>query len=145
MAYKKKTWEFRRAIEVMEYHTARYGAPGQKREKKKKPTKEDMEKVNQYTKERKARHRLRKYFYKNDYLSCCLLYTSFTIRFNSSYVLISIPSCQDSGKGTTAVLLAAWVSILYCQGGLSPTLVGGSLDLSSFIVVHNCNFCEHIF
>lgn len=70
MAYKKKTWEFRRAIEVMEYHTARYGAPGQKREKKKKPTKEDMEKVNQYTKERKARHRLRKYFYKNDYLSC---------------------------------------------------------------------------
>ena len=56
MAYKKKTWEFRRAIEVMEYHTARYGAPGQKREKKKKPTKEDMEKVNQYTKERKAKH-----------------------------------------------------------------------------------------
>ena len=70
MAYKKKTWEFRRAIEVMEYHTARYGAPGQKREKRKKPTKEDMEKVNQYTKERKARHRLRTYFYKNDYFSC---------------------------------------------------------------------------
>lgn len=70
MAYKKKTWEFRRAIEVMEYHTGRYGAPGQKREKKKKPTKEDMEKVNQYTKERKARHRLRTYFYKNDYFSC---------------------------------------------------------------------------
>lgn len=70
MAYKKKTWEFRRAIEVMEYHTGRYGAPGQKREKKKKATKEDMEKVNQYTKERKARHRLRTYFYKNDYFSC---------------------------------------------------------------------------
>lgn len=70
MAYKKKTWEFRRAIEVMEYHTGRYGAPGQKREKKKKPTKEDMEKVNRYTKERKARHRLRTYFYKNDYFSC---------------------------------------------------------------------------
>lgn len=64
MAYKKKTWEFRRATEVMEYHTARYGAPGQKRVKKEKPTREDMEKVNQYTKERKARHRLRKYFYK---------------------------------------------------------------------------------
>lgn len=70
MAYKKKTWKFRRAIEVMEYHTARYGAPGQKREKKRKPTKEDMEKVNQYTKERKARHKLRTYFYKNDYFSC---------------------------------------------------------------------------
>lgn len=70
MAYKKKTWEFRRATEVMEYHTARYGAPGQKRVKKEKPTREDMEKVNQYTKERKARHRLRKYFYKNDYFSC---------------------------------------------------------------------------
>lgn len=70
MAYKKKTWEFRRAIEIMEYHTGRYGAPGQKREKKKKATKEDMEKVNQYTKERKARHRLRTYFYKNDYFSC---------------------------------------------------------------------------
>lgn len=70
MAYKKKIWEFRRAIEVMEYHTGRYGAPGQKRAKKKKPTKEDMEKVNRYTKERKARHRLRTYFYKNDYFSC---------------------------------------------------------------------------
>ena len=69
MAYKRKTWKFPHAIEVSDYHTARYGAPGQEREKRKKPTPEQMEKRNQYNKERKARHKLRKHYDVNDYFS----------------------------------------------------------------------------
>ena len=68
--YKKKIYEFANAIEVQEYHTAKYGAPGQERIKKKKPTPEQVEKINQEQKERKARHRLRKYFDTNDYFTC---------------------------------------------------------------------------
>ena len=68
--YGKKTYEFLNAIEVQEYHSARYGAPGQERMKKKKPTPEQVEKVNQANKERRARHRLRLYFDTGDYFSC---------------------------------------------------------------------------
>jgi len=68
--YGKKIWEFLNAIEVREYHDAKYGAPGQKRIKKRKPTPEEMAKVNQYNRERKARHKLREYFEVNDYFSC---------------------------------------------------------------------------
>lgn len=68
MGFLKKTWRFRNAIEVIEYHTARYGAPGQGRVKRKKPTPEEMEKVNQRNRERVARHRLREHFEVNDYL-----------------------------------------------------------------------------
>lgn len=70
MAYKrylKKIYEFENAIEVEEYGTGRYGAPGKKRRKKRKPTPEEMAKRNQWRKEKKARHQLRKYFRKNDY------------------------------------------------------------------------------
>lgn len=69
MAYKKKIYKFRNAIEIEEFHTARYGAPGQKRAKKKKATPEQIEKRNQYNKEKLARHRLREYFKVNDYFS----------------------------------------------------------------------------
>ena len=47
MAHKRKTYRYRNAVEVEEYHTGRYGAPGQKRKEKAKPTPEQMEKVNQ--------------------------------------------------------------------------------------------------
>ena len=67
MAYKKKTYRFRNAIEVEEYHTARYGAPGQRRLKKKKPTPEQIEKINQINKEKNCRHKLRANFDINDY------------------------------------------------------------------------------
>lgn len=67
MAYCKKTYKFRNAREVVEYHTGKYGAPGQKRQEKKELTPEQVEKINQYTKERKARHKLWKYFDVNDY------------------------------------------------------------------------------
>lgn len=74
MSYKKKTWYFQNAREIAEYHTARYGAPGEKRQKRKKPTPEQMEKINQYNKERLARHKLRTWFRVNDY------YTDLTYR-----------------------------------------------------------------
>lgn len=69
MAYTKKTMRFRNAIEVCEYHSAKYGAPGMKRSKRKKPTPEMIDKRNQYNKERTARWKLRTYFDVNDYFS----------------------------------------------------------------------------
>ena len=69
MAYIQKTTTFKNAIEVSQYHTARYGAPGQKREKKKKPTPELMRKRNQYNRERTARWKLRANFDVRDYFS----------------------------------------------------------------------------
>lgn len=69
MSYKKKIYRFKNAIEIEEYHTARYGAPGQKRAKKKKPTKEQVEKRNQYNKEKLARRKLRANFEVNDYFT----------------------------------------------------------------------------
>lgn len=74
MAYKKKTYRFENAIEIEEYHTAKYGAPGQKRMSKKKATPEQIEKRNQYNREKRARHKLRKYFETDDY------YTDLTFR-----------------------------------------------------------------
>lgn len=65
--YKSKRWRFPNAIEVMEYHNARYGAPGMGRTKRKKPTREEMDKINQYNKERRCRHKLRQHFGVNDY------------------------------------------------------------------------------
>ena len=47
MSYTGKRWYFKNAIEVEEYHTARYGAPGQERVKRRKATPEEMERVNQ--------------------------------------------------------------------------------------------------
>jgi len=66
MAYKKKVWRFKNAIEVMEYHTGRYGAPGQKRNKKEKPTPDQVKRYNQKRKETVCRHKLREHFEEND-------------------------------------------------------------------------------
>ena len=49
MSYCKKTVKAGSVIDVMEYHTARYGAPGQKREKKRKATPEQMAKAEELT------------------------------------------------------------------------------------------------
>lgn len=67
--YQTKRMKFKNCIEVYDYHSARYGAPGRKREKKKKPTPEQIERQNQKNRERKARWRLREYFEKNDYFT----------------------------------------------------------------------------
>lgn len=67
MAYIRKKYMFPHAIEVEEYHTARYGAPGQKRQPKNKPSPEQIERQNQRIKEKKCRRKLRAYFDVNDY------------------------------------------------------------------------------
>lgn len=66
MAYTQTTYRSRNAIEREEYHSGRYGAPGMKREKKKKPTPEQIEKVNQRNKEKLCRRKMRKWFRKED-------------------------------------------------------------------------------
>ena len=67
MAYTQKKYKFPHAIEVEEYHSARYGAPGQKRQPKNKPSPEQIERQNQKIKEKKCRRKLRAYFDVNDY------------------------------------------------------------------------------
>lgn len=66
MAYGKNTYRYPNAIEVEEYHSGRYGAPGQQRQKKEKPTPESVKKVNQRNKEKLCRRKMRKYFRKKD-------------------------------------------------------------------------------
>ena len=62
MATKRKEYRLRGGdiIDREEFPDIRHGAPGGKRLEKKKPTKEDMQKVNAANKERKARQRLAK-------------------------------------------------------------------------------------
>ena len=67
MAYIKKMWRFRHAIEVEQYHTARYGAPGETRKQRRRPTPEQIERQNQKIREKKCRRKLRMYFDINDY------------------------------------------------------------------------------
>ena len=67
MSYRKKIYRFKNAIEIEEYHTGRYGAPGMDRHKKKQTTPEMMEKVHQWKREKPCRHKLRTYFEVNDY------------------------------------------------------------------------------
>lgn len=69
MATKRKIYKFRRGdiIDVEEYHDGRYGAPGERRQKKKKPTKEQMIAVNHMNKTRTCRQRLLAYFGSGDY------------------------------------------------------------------------------
>ena len=67
MRIRRVSYNLGNVIERQEYLDGRYGAPGEKRAKKKKATPEEVEQVNQWTRERKARHRLRMYFKVNDY------------------------------------------------------------------------------
>ena len=69
MATKRVTHTFRKGdiLEVKEYHDGRYGARGLPREKKRKPTPEQMAVVNDMNKAETARHRLLEYFGKGDY------------------------------------------------------------------------------
>lgn len=45
--YLKKTWIYRNHIEVKKYHTPRYGVKGEKRQKRKKPLPEAVQKANE--------------------------------------------------------------------------------------------------
>ncbi len=71
MATKRKTTRLRSGdvLAVEEYHDGRYGAPGIPRQKKRKPTKEDMQKVNAMNKARLCQYRLIQYFTSGDYFA----------------------------------------------------------------------------
>ncbi|RHL84320.1 rolling circle replication-associated protein [Dorea formicigenerans] len=68
MAIKKKTYSFRGGdiIDTEEYHDGKYGAPGEKRIKRKKATPEEMERVNKRNKEKRCRQRMLTYFREGD-------------------------------------------------------------------------------
>lgn len=70
MAWTSKRYRFLNAIEVEEFHSARYGAPGQKRKKRAKPTPDQVEAQNRKNREKLARRRLRAHFTVNDYFTC---------------------------------------------------------------------------
>lgn len=65
---KRKRYRFRygNVIEVEEYHDGRYGGPGKKREKKAKPTEEQIRYINALNKAKRCRHRLLEYFKPGD-------------------------------------------------------------------------------
>ena len=67
--YQKKTYRLGSSIEVEEYHSARYGAPGMRRRKRSKPTPEQMARQNRWNREKKVRRQMRLYFKPGDYFS----------------------------------------------------------------------------
>lgn len=68
MSTKRNTYRFKggNVVDVEEYHDGKYGAPGVKRQKKKKPTKEQMQLINSQNKAKRARHRMLEYFNTGD-------------------------------------------------------------------------------
>ena len=68
MSYVQKKYRYGNCIEVKQYHTARYGAPGQKRQPKEKPTPEAVKKQNQRRKEEKAARIIAANFEEGDYV-----------------------------------------------------------------------------
>ena len=66
MAYERIKWAFPSAIEIEERHTARYGAPGEPRAEKRRPTPEEVQRINRKNKTRRCLRRLRQYFGKGD-------------------------------------------------------------------------------
>lgn len=68
MGTKRKTWYLRKKdiLYVEENHDGRYGAPGEKRKPKRKPTPEDIQRVNAWKKEKGARLLLMEYFSPGD-------------------------------------------------------------------------------
>lgn len=66
-AYIRQWWIFGESIEVEEKHTGKYGARGQKRGDRKKPTKEDIKRQNQWKRERDLRRIIKWNFQKMDY------------------------------------------------------------------------------
>lgn len=68
MAFKRLKYRLTNSIEVIEFHTARYGAPGQPRAEKRQQTPEAMAKVNQRNRERRCSRMVEKYFNDDDYV-----------------------------------------------------------------------------
>lgn len=68
MSYMQKKYRYGNQIEVKQYHTARYGAPGQPRQKKTKPTPEAVRKQNQRRKEEQTARIIGANFVEGDYV-----------------------------------------------------------------------------
>ncbi len=68
MAFKRRKYRLTNCIEVVECHTARYGAPGQPRTPSRKPTPEAVRRNNQRRKERRCSRMVDKYFNEDDYI-----------------------------------------------------------------------------
>lgn len=62
----KKLWYFKTSIEVEEGYTGKYGAPGKTREKKRTPTKEEIQRQNQRNRENNMRRLIKENFGAND-------------------------------------------------------------------------------
>lgn len=63
----QRLYYFKNSIEVERTYTGKYGAPGEKRAKKEKPTKEQIEKQNQYNREKTVRRIIKENFPEDDY------------------------------------------------------------------------------
>ena len=74
MSYERKKWTFARSVEIEENHSGRYGAPGEKREARRRPTPEEVRKINQLNKTKRCRRKMRTYFEPGD------LYVTLTYR-----------------------------------------------------------------
>lgn len=68
MSTKRKSYIYKDVIEREEYHDGKYGAPGKEREKRKKATPDQVERINQYNKTKTARRRMLEYFRADDWL-----------------------------------------------------------------------------
>ena len=66
MAYEKKKWTFPRSIEIEENHSGRYGAPGEKRDARRRPSPEEVQRINRMNKTKRCRRKLRAYFEPGD-------------------------------------------------------------------------------
>ena len=65
--YVREIWDFGDTLEVEEKHTGRFGAPLQKRKKKRKATPEEIAKHNQWKRERDVRRLIKWNFRERDY------------------------------------------------------------------------------
>lgn len=71
MAYWHDTWSFRNSIEHEFKFAGKYGAKGEKRQKKKKPTPGQIAKQNQRNKETRMRRTIKANFAEKDLWCCC--------------------------------------------------------------------------
>lgn len=68
MSYIQKKYRYGNCIEIKQFHTARYGAPGQPRQKKTKPTPEAVKRQNQRRKEEQTARIIGANFVEGDYV-----------------------------------------------------------------------------
>lgn len=68
MSYMQKKYRYGNCIEIKQFHTARYGAPGQPRQKKTKPTPEAVKRQNQRRKEEQTARIIGANFVEGDYV-----------------------------------------------------------------------------